>query len=144
MENFIAEILDNNRKLHIIVKEQKIDVLDLLTISQLINTMDSSKFSVFKEQLLMDIRLTDVDRCAALVLERVNRYNAEHGIQHDTKHSALQLNLKSMSCSHCGKTNHNSDKCYLLHPELRPKPNNKQISKPIVGNKSQKLMLLIV
>jgi hypothetical protein len=28
MENFIAEILDNNRKLHIIVKEQRIDVLD--------------------------------------------------------------------------------------------------------------------
>ena len=68
MENFIAEILDNNQKLHIIVKEQRIDVLDLLTISQIINTMDSTKFSVFKEQLLMDIRLTDVDHCAALVL----------------------------------------------------------------------------
>jgi hypothetical protein len=84
----------------------------------------------------MDIRLTDVDHCAALVLERVNRYNAEHGIQHDTKHSALQLNLKGMSCSHCGKSNHNSDKCYLLHPELRPKSNNKHINKPIITTKS--------
>ena len=107
------------------------------------------EFDQFKQSLLFDDALT-LDTCTAKLLEAGERLNFEGEI--DATRVSMQAlavnqpasrrnkkdgagagpgagrtdaNGKMLVCRHCKKEGHTQDRCYTLHPELKPKGGQK-------------------
>jgi len=134
VNEFVSDVTVLANRLKASVKEQKVDILDVLTKMQLINGLDS-KYDTFKEHMFLEESYT-VDKCKAKIIETVERLNINHKYEKPSGSIAMQVGEKSsdMICNYCHKKGHIEKNCFLKFPELNKKSNNN--SKPNNRNNS--------
>jgi Integrase core domain len=125
MAVFVTDIVDVSTKLNAALKETKISIEELLKILVLLDGLDP-EHALLREQLLLDDKIS-----FELASQNCITRAEIHSYERDDLNTASAKAARSGEsyCPKCfevkgKKFNHTVDKCYLLHPELKPKNGN--------------------
>lgn len=126
---FVAEVFTLHKNLAHAVQLQKVDVVELLSSTILIEGL-SDTYSVFKQQLFLEKPMS-LQSLRQIIIEQTERINRQVPVDHGKQ--AHQVNGEKV-CNHCIKegrrgTNHIDSTCYFKHPHLRPASKTKGTSK---------------
>ena len=123
MAVYVTDIVDVATKLDAALKETKLDLSELLKILVLLDGLDP-EHALLREQLLLDDKIT-----FALASQNcITRAEIHSYEKDDTANTAAAKAARGgeQYCPKCyevkgkKKFSHTADKCYLLHPELKP------------------------
>lgn len=116
---FVHEVTQTAEQLKRAIKDRNIDLLDILVAGILLDGLQP-EFKVIATSLMLDDDLT-IEDCKRKLLDAAERmkYDASSA---DSAHSSIALKVSPIICPGCKKVNpsHTPDRCYTLHPELRP------------------------
>ena len=128
---FTTAVANDATRLRKAVKEQKLDIYEVLESSAIINGVDST-FNTTIEALLVSGEST-LSKVRSAILERAERLKSETASESNSSAMSAMTNSKpkpSKPCAHCLEKKHKAlyhfqSDCYDLHPEKRPPRSNR-------------------
>jgi hypothetical protein len=114
---FISKAQELHSRLDAAVVENKIEILDMLMQSVLIDGLDS-KYHVLQQSLMMDDNIK-TDACIAQILEVTQRIDFNHATA-STGTERRNEKPTAFKCSTCKNGSHDNATCWIQHPELKP------------------------
>ena len=124
MAIFTNEIVEISSKLHAAIKETKLDLMDLLKISVLLDGIDL-EHHITKELLIQKDDLTFQDACTQCITRaEIHSYDVDEHTTANAKAAAGESYCPICFNAVGKKHPHTEAQCYRKHPELNPrKPN---------------------
>lgn len=117
---FIHDVSQSAEQLRQALKDRKVDLLDILVGGILLDGL-SQEYAIISTTLLLDDDLS-IEDCKRKLLEASERKKFEDESEYTNDYAIALKVFKRPPCPGCKKTNpnHPVDRCYVLHPELKP------------------------